>query len=205
MKKILVIMFMVLLCACSSDIISESHIEKAENIQNYDTLVFTVNCDSLGEKLVSLDSMQTLEVPMNVISSKKTRGVITPVIGTITNLGNNKTMWVYGLGENLVPRYYCGTDLRDMTISACYKVSVRYDLNEDYVVKGYTGKKSGWSGAYVKNKQEKWQGQKGDTSYQEFYTYAYNILSKVSGVHTGKDCWVPCQVDSIRIYVKIMQ
>lgn len=205
MKKIFSFIFIVLLCACSSDIISETHMEKTESVHDNDTLAFSVSCDSLAEKLATLDSMQTLEVPMNVISSKKTRGVITPVIGTITNLGNKKTLWVYGLGDNLVPRYYCGTDMRDMTISTCYKVSVRYDLNDDYVVKGYTGEKSGWEAVYVKNKQEKWQGQKGDTSYQEFYTYAFNIKAKASGVNTGKDCWVPCQVDSIRIYVRIMQ
>ena len=74
-----------------------------------------------------------------------------------------------------------------------------------YAILNYIEEKSGWNGTYVKNKQEKWQGQKGDTSYQEFYTYAYNIIAKASGVNTGKDCWVPCKVDSIRIYVRIMQ
>ena len=47
----------------------------------------------------------------------QTRGEIIPYQGKITNMGKIKTLWKYGVGENLVPQVFCGTNvMSDLTI-----------------------------------------------------------------------------------------
>ncbi|HJH76441.1 MAG TPA: YjbH domain-containing protein [Prevotellaceae bacterium] len=163
-------------------------------------------------EISSLDSLESIDIPIKLIgcenlnkNSYTRAGEITPIVGTVTNLGNLKTFFKYGVGENLVPSYYCGPNLNYMTISTVYKVSVRYELNDNYEVKGFVGEKSGWNGTYINNPQIRWQGKTGDTNYTELYTFAYDIKSTYSGQSAGEHCWVPLNVNDVRIYAKILQ
>ena len=175
-------------------------------------IVYSFDLTQYLDAISSLDSLESIEVPVKVLendnlySKTSTRsGEITPIVGTVTNLGNKQTLFRYGIGENLVPSYYCGNNLNYMTISTVYKVSIRYDLNDDYDVKGYIGEYSGWNGTYVNNPQTRWQGKNGDTNYSEFYTYVYDIKATIQGYSAGEHCWVPVNVNDVRIYTKIMQ
>lgn len=69
----------------------------------------------------------------------QTRGEIIPYQGKITYMGKIKTLWKYGVGENLVPQVFCGTNvMSDLTISELWKISVSVDLtNENYAVRGF--------------------------------------------------------------------
>lgn len=182
-----------------------------EETKNID-MVYSFDLTQYFDAISSLDSLEVIEIPVKIVenegfySNTSTRsGEITPIVGTITNLGNKQTLFRYGIGDNLVPSYYCGNNFNYMTISTVYKVSIRYDLNDDYEVKGYTGEYSGWNGTYVNNPQTKWQGKDGDTNYTEFYTYVYDIKSTVQGYSAGAHCWVPVNVNDVRIYTRIMQ
>ena len=199
----------IMLASCTSEDDSFSAID---NEKKSEEIVYSIDVSRYAKEISSLDSLESIDIPVNVIENcnliKKasTRaGETTPVVGTITNLGNQKTWFKYGVGENLVPSYYCGPNLNYMTISTVYKVSVRYDLNDNYDVKGFTGEKSGWNGRYINNPQTRWQGKKGDTSYTELYTYVYDIKSTLQGASAGKHCWVPVNINDVRIYSRILQ
>ena len=132
-------------------------------------------------------------------------GEIIAVVGTVTNLGNKTTLFNYGVGENLVPYYYCGSTLNYATISTVYKVSYTYELNDNYAVRGYTGEYSGWNGTRIPNPQVRWQGENGDTEHIEFYTYVYDIKSTIQGYSAGEHCWVPVNTNDVRIYARIYE
>lgn len=92
-----------------------------------------------------------------------------------------------------------------LSYSFVYEVSVSYDLNDNFEVKGFIGEKSGWNGTYIKNPQTKWQGKRGDTNYTELYTYVYDIKSTIQGYSAGEHCWIPTNVNDVRIYAKFLQ
>lgn len=184
----------------------------APKVEENTTLVeYSFDLANMQKELAELDSLESIEITMCPTVAGGDRpatrsSVITPVQGTITNLGNQKTLWKYGVGENLVPRYLCGGTFNEMTISTVYKIAVRYDLTDDFMVKGYTGEKSGWSGKYLNNPQTKYQGTSGDDTYIEFYTFVYDIISTVQGyTPPGGHLWVPFKESEARIYVKIYE
>lgn len=198
-----------LTCSCSS---SEDEPMAVNAEEDNATLVeFSFDLTSIQNELAGLDSLESIEVPIQPTVAGNNRplsrsSVITPVQGTITNLGNQKTLWKYGVGENLVPRSLCGSTFNEMTISTVYKISVRYDLTDDFMVKGYTGDYSGWNGKYLYNPQTKYQGTNGDNTYVEFYTYVYDIISTLQGyTPPGGHLWVPVKESEAKIYVKIFE
>lgn len=204
-----VVLLIIVAISCSND---DENVSINANSKEINDVVCCFDLSKHLDEISSLDSLESINIPVEVISSgnvnkiRSTRaGEITPAIGTITNLGNQKTLFKYGEGENLVPKYYCGTSAYSLTISTIYKVSVRYELNENYEIKGLKGEKSGWNGSYTNCKQEKWQGKKGDTDYTEFYTYVYDIKSSINGYSAGEHCWVPLNVNDVRIYTRIYQ
>lgn len=211
MKKLNIFISFVLLIAVATSCSNDEEYVTVNTNKNKD-LVYRFDLTKYLDEISSLDSLESINIPIEVIESEKenkiptTRaGEITPVVGTITNLGNKKTLFKYGVGENLVPSYYCGSNVYHMTISTVYKVSVRYDLNDNYDVKGIIGEKSGWNGKYIDNPQIRWQGKDGDTNYTELFTFIYDIKSTLQGYSAGEHCWVPLNVNDVRIYARILQ
>lgn len=213
MKRLNIFISFILLIAgatsCSND---EEYVSVNANSKKINEVVYCFDLSKHLDEISSLDSLESINIPIEVIGSKNenkiasTRaGEITPIVGTITNLGNQKTLFKYGVGENLVPSYYCGPNYNYMTISTVYQISVRYDLNDNYEVKGFIGEKSGWDNTYYNNSQNRWQGKRGDTNYTELYTYVYDIKSTLQGYSAGEHCWVPVNVNDVRIYAKILQ
>ncbi|MFZ1237182.1 MAG: hypothetical protein WAR39_09340 [Prevotella sp.] len=197
-----------MIAACTNEDIDSLNVSEDKSKDVVYSFDLSANLDAIS----SLDSLESTTIPVTVIgnvdfnSPSATRaGQITPIVGTVTNLGNQKTLFRYGVGENIVPQYYCGNNLNYMTISNVYKVSVRYELNDNYEVKGYTGDNTGWNGTYINNPQTRWQGKKGDTSYTEFYTFVYDIKSTLQGYSAGDHCWLPVNVSDVRIYTRIFE
>ncbi|MDE6792178.1 MAG: hypothetical protein K2J48_03750 [Muribaculaceae bacterium] len=192
-------------CASNDD-------EPAKELNDEGTVVeLSFDLESVKDQLIQLDSLESIIVPVTTTIVEGKNEVLTksddilPAKGTITNLGNKKTLWKYGVGENLVPKYLCGTNLGQATISTMYKISVRYDLNNDYMIKGFTGEKSGWNGVLLNNSQEKYQGNTGNTDYIEYYTFVYDIISTLDGyTPPGGHYWVPVEQNEARIYAKIV-
>lgn len=214
MKKpnilISLILFIAVATSCSNDeeyVCDNAHSKKVVN-----DVVYCFDLSKHLDEISSLDSLESINIPIEVIENENTNkipytrsGEIIPVVGKITNLGNKKTLYKYGVGENLVPSYYCGSNMNYATISTVYEVSVSYDLNDNFEVKGFIGEKSGWNGTYIKNPQTKWQVKRGDTNYTELYTYVYDIKSTIQGYSAGEHCWIPTNVNDVRIYAKFLQ
>lgn len=212
MSKIIIpltVLFSLLTFSCSSSVDEPLSVNTEED--NATLVELSFDLSSIQNELAELDSLESVEIPIRstIIGNKRRlsrSSVITPVQGTVKNLGNQKTLWKYGVGENLVPRYLCGATFNEMTVSTLYRISVRYDLTDDFMVKGFTGDYSGWNGTYIYNPQTKYQGTYGDNTYIEFYTFVYDIISTVQGyTPPGGHLWVPFKESEAKIYVKIFE
>ena len=139
----------------------------------------------------------------------QTRGEIIPYQGKITYMGKIKTLWKYGVGENLVPQVFCGTNvMSDLTISELWKISVSVDLtNENYAVRGFVGEKSGWNAKNINNPQTRDQLPGGTVDKPEFYTYVWKIISDINGKNYGySNCYRPlASPNDARIYIRIYE
>lgn len=199
--------FLLASCQNEDDIIIQDGNEK----ELYADYAFSlgVSTDEIEKQLQELDSM-VIPIVAEYVSGTlpQTRaGEIIPYQGTITKKDNVKTVWKYGVGENLVPSVFCGNVWTDATISEIWEVALTIDLtNEDYAVRGFSGELSGWDGILFKNSQEKWQGQRGEENNVTFYTYIYKIVSDLSGRNYGyTDLYVPMKTEQARIYVRIYE
>lgn len=171
---------------------------------------FVFNLKEYEDAITSLDSLESITVPFEVELINSTNPVKTrasaPIAGqgTVESLGNQKTLWRYGRGQNLVPRYLCGTNLGEMTVSTVYKITLTLDIGDSYTYEITEGEYRGWDATYVGNSQEPWQGSKMNSSTSKsFYTYCYDIIATMDGIAPpGGHCWVPYNKDQIRIYVK---
>ncbi len=203
------LLFAAFATACSDE---DVNVNSVTHNQKQSEVVLSFDLAAYQDEITSLDSLQSIDIPVKVIENgyiskmPSTRaGEIIAVVGTVTNLGNKTTLFNYGVGENLVPYYYCGSTLNYATISTVYKVSYTYELNDNYAVRGYTGEYSGWNGTRIPNPQVRWQGENGDTEHIEFYTYVYDIKSTIQGYSAGEHCWVPVNTNDVRIYARIYE
>lgn len=206
-------LMMVLMISCSDDM--------SENEKDYDgdddgvVIALSINKASLQKCCQDLAFMESVDIPVSAsfpgtgdIGGGDTADldIYIPTVCTVTNMGNQRTLWKYGVGENLVPDYLCGTSLNDMTISTLYKYSVKYYIEGDYTLKGLTGPKSGWDRIFINNSQEKKQYGFDNTpeGYMEYYTYVYDIITSIKGytIPNGH-CWVPCNTDEVAVYIKV--
>ncbi|MDE6142960.1 MAG: hypothetical protein K2F94_02655 [Muribaculaceae bacterium] len=104
-----------------------------------------------------------------------------------------------------MPKYLCGNNLGEMTISTVYKITLKLDTDGSYTYGNGDGDHKGWSDYYIGNSQEPWQGSESTSSTSlSFYTFCYDIIATMDGMATpgGGHCWVPYHKDEIRIYVK---
>lgn len=125
MKKpnilISLILFIAVATSCSNDeeyVCDNAHSKKVVN-----DVVYCFDLSKHLDEISSLDSLESINIPIEVIENENTNkipytrsGEIIPVVGKITNLGNKKTLYKYGVGENLVPSYYCGSNMNYATI-----------------------------------------------------------------------------------------
>lgn len=203
----LVVCAMILVsCSSDGDIISSDNVKGEELYADYSISFENYDFDEL---LKDRDSI-TVPVFAEYISGTlpQTKGVIIPTKGTVERLGNVKTLWKYGVGENKVPMLFCGNNFSQMTISELWKISVTIDLtNENYAVRGFVGEWSGWNGTYLSNPQTRFQGASGTSESPVYYTYVYRVISDINGRTYGiKDCYVPFKDENnARIYYRIYE
>lgn len=196
--------------SCSED--ESGVLLENEKEQLYADYAFSVGLpmEEIEKRLSESDSI-TVPMVAEYISGTmpQTKGELIPYQGTITEEKGIKTLWKYNVGENLVPRVFCGSNIMtDMTISNRWKISLTIDLtNEDYAVRGFEGEWTGWSGANLTNTQERTQLNGGTATSPEFYTYVWKIISDISGRNYGyTNCYVPfADEKKARIYVRIYQ
>lgn len=137
-------------------------------------------------------------------SDSPRRNIVYPGFSTgkITKKGRIKTLWEYGVGQNLVPAGLCGA----YSISDWYEISGKGGIGipgATYV--NTTGKFSGWSGHDIRNPQTPYQFNRGTDSDPEFVTFIYDILSGADGTTPpGGHLWVPCPQDSVLLYYDIV-
>lgn len=205
------IMFVVLgLCVGFMSCTSDLEPTEITTEVNYEEYAFVFDLKEYRTAIEALDSLESITIPFKVELINSTNHAITrasaPIVGqgTVENLGNQKTLWRYGRGQNLVPKYLCGTNLGQMTISTVYKITLTLEIGDSYTYEGLTGEYSGWDGVNIGNSQERWQGSKtNSTTSKSFYTYCYDIIATMDGTAPpGGHCWVPYNKDQIRIYVK---
>lgn len=135
------LLFAAFATACSDE---DVNVNSVTHNQKQSEVVLSFDLAAYQDEITSLDSLQSIDIPVKVIENgyiskmPSTRaGEIIAVVGTVTNLGNKTTLFNYGVGENLVPYYYCGSTLNYATISTVYKVSYTYELNDNYAVRIY--------------------------------------------------------------------
>lgn len=191
-------------CSSDSDIIPRDNIEE----ELYADYSFSFDCNDF-EQLLKDDDSAIVPVVAEYISGtipKTKAGEIIPYQGTVTKLENQKTVWKYGVGENLVPYVFCGTSYSDMTISEIWRLSLTIDLtNENYAVRGFVGEWSGWEGSNRNNPQTRYQGNGGTADKPMFTTYIWRVVCDLMGKDYGyKRCYVPFDdQNKARIYVRI--
>ena len=177
---------------------------------NYEEYAFVFDLNENRAAIEALDSLESITVPFKIELVNPTNYATTrasaPIAGqgTVESLGNQKTLWRYGRGQNLVPQYLCGTNLGQLTISTVYKITLTLEIGESYTYEGTIGDYTGWDGVYIGNSQNPWQGSKvNSTTSKSFYTYCYDIIATMNGVAPpGGHYWVPYNKDKIKIYVK---
>lgn len=191
------------LCSCTSDIEPlESNVDAG-----YEEFAFALNLAEYGDAIAALDSLESVEVSFEVekigaASGTRASGPIA-ASGTVENLGNKQTLWKYGRGQNLVPRYLCGSSLTEMTVSTVYKITLNLQIDDTYTYEGTKGDYMGWSQTYVGNSQEPWQDSSVSGNTKSFFTFCYDIIATIDGMAPpGGHCWVPYNKDEIKIYVK---
>lgn len=161
-KHILIFFFCITLTSCISDTIEPTQPCKEDTKPA--TVVYSI---TLNEEISELDSLESIIVPVNTSfpgtggisggSGPETMAPYIPCIAKVTNLGNHQTVWKYGVGDNRVPDYLCGTSLADATISTLYKVSIIYDRVDGYYIDSHSGTDSGWLPIYINNPQTPFQ------------------------------------------------
>lgn len=106
-----------------------------------------------------------------------------------------------------MPKYLCGTNLGQMTVSTLYEISVRFDVADGYTYENVNGggELSGWGAIYLNNPQTPYQNYRMiGTTTKEFFTYVFDIIATIQGNATpgGGHLWVPRHADEVRLYVK---
>lgn len=204
---------LLILCLCLGFMSCTSESEPIENnaSASYEEYAFAFDLNECKEAIESLDSLESITIPFKVELINSTNHDLTrasaPIVGqgTIENLGNQKTLWKYGRGQNLVPRYLCGGSLWETTVSTVYKITLTLDVDDSYTYEGLReGEYMGWDQTYIGNSQMPWQGSSSDSpNSKSFYTFCYEIIATISGIAPpGGNVWVPYNKDQIRIYVK---
>lgn len=209
--KFIFILSSILFALAACDESKDNDILDATDKQYVDyELSIVTPIQEIEKKMSESDTCQVMMFAKRLSGTlPQTRGEIIPYQGKITNMGNKKTLWKYGVGENLVPQVFCGTNIMtDLTISELWKISVTVDLtNENYAVRGFIGEKSGWSDKNINNPQTRAQLPGGTVDNPEFHTYVWKIISDINGKNYGyTNCYKPlASPNDARIYIRIYE
>lgn len=193
-------------CACTSsnnDEPMEPQNKPKERIWRFQ---MEADMNDVRDAAARLDSLETAELRFKTIISMAmgldllTRGATIPLscTGNITKKGTIKTLWKYGVGQNLVPAGLCGA----YSVSEWYEVSGHVKLEIPGVTyRNVTGEFSGWSGRNIENPQTPFQANRGTETEPDFVTFIYDIRSGADGTTPpGGHLWVPVSQDKVTLY-----
>lgn len=210
MKKgcLLTVMSLLILVivSCSSE---NEHIDEVMNKHGNEFADYAISFDlhNIKNKLKVGDSIQVSVTPKLIGGTKiigDTQSLTrvsppTPMVGTITDLGTKVVTFKRNSGDNLVPIYFT----RQNSLCHVWKISLRIEYpDDDTAIRGFKGEFTGWSGRFIGNTQERFQGTNGDSDSVEFYTYVYQLVSDIFGVNTGDNLFLPVRPEEVRIYVR---
>lgn len=178
--------------------------------QNESEFIFKIDPDfELGDTLTSLDSLESISIPLVIDSIKGglTRADIVAFQGSIENLGSQHVAFLPNSGMNIVPSYLCGSGLSRATISTVYRLTLTIDLGNNLGARGFEGEKSGWSGIYLSNPQvQEQRTASSDSSQAKYQTFCYHIRSTNDGwTLPNGGLVVPFPLEDIRLYAKVYE
>lgn len=166
--------------------------------------------DDVMDAAGKLDSLESAKIPFTVKISVEmsqnllTRGTTIPAnfSGNIKKRGSIKTLWKYGVGQNLVPAGLCGS----YSLSDWYEISGSMSIGiPGAKYQNTTGEFSGWSGQNLGNPQTPYQFNRGTEAEPEFVTFIYDIRSGGNGTTPpGGHLWVPCNQDEVKLYCDVV-
>ena len=199
-----------LFSACTSSNIDEPKEPQSKPTERIWRVEMTADMNDVREAAAKLDSLESAEIhfkpkiSMSMGMDALTRGMTIPLsfTGNITKRGQIKTLWKYGVGQNLVPAGLCGA----YNISDWYEVSGHVTVDAPGVTyRSVTGEFSGWSGRNLENPQTPFQTNKGTETEPDFVTFLYDIRSGADGTTPpGGHLWVPVTQDKVTLYCEVV-
>lgn len=210
-KKVLNMLPLAILMIACENTTEPTVSSKDEANDNEVTLVLKMNTYGMEQSISDLDSLESIEIPIEIESiigdnAAITRAIpATEITGTITNTGNHKVVFKYGSGQNLVPSYLCGTGIGNATISTVYQIKASIKLTDNMFAKGIEGEYSGWKEVFIVNTQEQYQYVRGTNEEPIYMTFCYHILSTFDGwTLPNGGLEVPYPKEQIRLYAQIV-